>query len=503
MSSSIRKGLATSTGLEKAAHTGGRTRRVALFAATALLLLAQGLAALLFLRHGWDALAFPYPLNYGEGPLLDQSVRLAQFQNIYRTDLTTAPYVVSNYPPLFMLAQVPLVWLFGPALWYGRLISLLSVAAVALFVGLTLHALTKDRIAAIAGGLIFPAMPYVVRWSSLSRVDSLGLALSWAGLFVVARWPEKRWSVFVSALLLVAAVYTRQTYMLAAPLAAFVWLVAQGQRRRALETVAIAGGAGLVVFALLNIFTAGGFFLNTVTANLNDFRWERVSLNALGALLACPLLLLGSLAFLLLTPRKGNRSWWLVAPYLLASIPSAVLVGKVGSDVNYLLELSAALGLATGAFIAWQRKRPRLRIALIALLAVQVLTLAQSSRVPSGLQDYVIEQRGEVAQLSRMVARADGPVLTDDYMGLLPQQGHRIYFQPFEMTQLSRDGDWDQRPILKDIGEEKFPLIMIWSPPFAREIKRDRWTPRMLEEIHDHYQRTDRLADMVIYRPRE
>ena len=126
------------------------------------------------------------------------------------------------------------------------------------------------------------------------------------GLFVVARWPEKRWSVFVSALLLVAAVYTRQTYILAAPLAAFVWLVAQGQRRRALETAAIAGGAGLIVFALLNIFTGGGFFLNTVTANLNDFRWERVSLNALGALLACPLLLLGSLAFLLLTPRKGN-----------------------------------------------------------------------------------------------------------------------------------------------------------------------------------------------------
>jgi len=489
--------------LEKAASKGRRARRVALGAATAFLLLAQGLAVLLFLRHGWEALAFPYPLNYGEGPLLDQSVRLAAFQNIYRTDLGVAPYVVSNYPPLFMLAQVPFVWLFGPALWYGRLISLLSVSAVALFVGLTLHALTRDRIAAIAGGLIFPAMPYVVRWSSLSRVDSLGLALSWAGLFVVARWPEKRWSVFASALLLVAAVYTRQTYILAAPLAAFVWLVARGQRRRALETAAIAGGAGLIVFALLNIFTGGGFFLNTVTANLNDFRWERVSLNALGAFVACPLLLLGSLGFLLFAPREDNRSWWLVAPYLAASIPSAVLVGKVGSDVNYLLELSAALGLATGAFIAWQRKRPRLRIALIALLAVQMLALVQSSRVPSGLQNYVIEQRGEVAQLSRMVARADGPVLTDDYMGLLPQRGRRIYFQPFEMTQLTRDGDWDQRPILEDIQDEKFPLIMIWSPPFAREIKDDRWTARMLEEIHAHYQRTDRIADMVVYRPRE
>jgi hypothetical protein len=504
LSSIARKGLATSTGSQKErlAHKGGQTRRVALGVAIICLLLAQGLAVVLFLRHGWDALAFGYPLNYGEGPLLDQSVRLARFENIYRTDLGAPPYVVTNYPPLFMLAQVPFVWLFGPALWYGRLISLISVAAVALFVGLTLHALTRDRIASVAGALIFPAMPFVVRWSSLSRVDSLGLALSWAGLFVVARWPERRWSVFSSALLLVAAVYTRQTYMLAAPLAAFVWLVAQGQRRRALETAAIAGGASLLLFAALNISTGSGFFLNTVTANLNDFRWERVSLNALGALVACPLLLVGSLAYLLLTPRKGNRAWWLIAPYLIASVPSAMLVGKVGSDVNYLLELSAALGLATGAFIAWQRRRPRLRIVLIALLALQVLALAQSSRVSTGLQNYVIEQRNEVAQLSSMVANAEGPVLTDDYMGLLPERGKRIYFQPFEMTQLARDDDWNQRPFVEDIAREKFPLIMIWSPPFAREIKRDRWTPQMLKEIDAHYQRTDRIADMVIYRPK-
>jgi hypothetical protein len=492
----------TSIALEKEKTVGKGGRRVALWVVTTFLILAQGLAVLLFLRHGWQALSFAYPLNYGEGPLLDQSVRLAAFENIYRTDLSAPPYVIANYPPLFMLAQVPFVWLFGPAMWYGRLISLLSVAAVALFVGLTLHALTRDRLASLAGALIFPAMPYVVRWSSLSRVDSLGLALSWAGLFIVARWPQKRWSVFVSALLLVAAVYTRQTYILAAPLAAFVWLASQGQRRRALQTAAIAGGACLLLFAVLNISTGEGFFLNTVTANLNDFRWERVSLNALGALLACPVLLLSSLALLLLTPRKGNGAWWLVAPYLIASIPTAVLVGKVGSDVNYLLELSAALGLATGAFIAWQRRRPRLRIALIALLAVQMLALTQSSRVASGLQNYVIDQRAEVAQLSRMVASADGPVLTDDYMGLLPERGKRIYFQPFEMTQLARDGDWDQRPFVENIANEKFPLIMIWSPPFAREIKQDRWTPRMLEEIRNHYERQGRIADMVIYQPK-
>jgi hypothetical protein len=144
------------------------------------------------------------------------------------------------------------------------------------------------------------------------------------------------------------------------------------------------------------------------------------------------------------------------------------------------------------------------QILLLVLLALQVLALGQSSRVPSGLQDYIIEQRTEVGQLSRIVAEAKGPVLADDYMGLLPLNGRHIYLQPFEMTQLARDGAWDERPLVRDIKEGQFPIIMMWKPPFAREIKRDRWTPEMLKEIRVHYERTNNdLADMVIYRPKE
>ena len=483
------------------ARTAIRTRRVAPGVATAVLLLAQSWALMLFLRHGWDALAFPFPLNYGEGPLLDQAVRLANFEGIYSSDLARAPYTISNYPPFYLLVQAPFVWLFGPELWYGRLISLASVAATALFVALTLFTLTRDRIAAMAAGLTFPAIPYVLRWSSLGRVDLLGLALSWAGLFAVVRWPGRRRAIVAAALLFVAAVLTRQTYVLAAPLTAFVWLLVQGQRRRALELAGLSCGLGLVSFAALNVATDGGFFLNTVTANINDFRWERVSFNALGAGLACPLLLLGGLAFAWRAPR--DRAWWLVVPYLALSVPSALLVGKVGSDVNYLLELSAALCLATGALIAWQRERPRLRALLISLLALQVLALAQSSLVPSGLQDYVVDQEKEVRQLSRIVAGAEGPVLTDEHMGLLPLNGKRIQFQPFEMTQLSRDGSWKQDRAVETIQSEEYAVVMMWEPPFAKDIKQDRWTEEMLGAVEAHYEPTDRLADMVVYRPKE
>ena len=476
-----------------------RVRWVAPGVATAVLLLAQTWALLLFLRHGWDALSFPFPLNYGEGPLLDQAVRLASFQSIYPADLGAAPYTISNYPPLYLLVQAPFVWLFGPELWYGRMISLASVGVTALFVALTLFTLTRDRIAAMAAGLTFPAIPYVMRWSSLGRVDLLGLALSWAGLFTVVRWPERRRAMIAAAVLFVAAVLTRQTYVLAAPLTAFVWLLVGGHRRRALELAGVSWGLGLVSFAALNVVTDGGFFLNTVTANINEFRWERVSFNALGALLACPLLLLGGLAFISRGPRDG--AWWISVPYLALTVPSALLVGKVGSDVNYLLELSAALCLVTGALIAWQRERPRLRALVISLLAVQVLALAQSSLVPAGLQDYVIDQEREVRQLSRVVAEADGPVLTDEHMGLLPLNGKKIPLQPFEMTQLSRDGSWDQTRAVQSIRNEEYAVVMMWEPPFARDIKQDRWTEKMLGAVEAHYEPESKLADMVVYRP--
>src|SRR5215510_10357917 len=88
-------------------------QRLALMAAVALLLWTQAHALALFVRHEWMAITFPYPLDYGEGPLLDQAVRLARFENIYRGDLTVPPYTLANYPPLFPLAQAPFVWAFG------------------------------------------------------------------------------------------------------------------------------------------------------------------------------------------------------------------------------------------------------------------------------------------------------------------------------------------------------------------------------------------------------
>ena len=114
---------------------------------------------------------------------------------------------------------------------------------------------------------------------------------------------------------------------------------------------------------MLDWLTGGGFSFNVVTANLNEYQagsapastWGTVGVHAHSLLIAVGL-------FLLLA-RLVSRlpSWRLVAPYLSAPALSGLTIGKVGSNVNYLLELGAAVSLAIGALIAWQRPRPLVR----------------------------------------------------------------------------------------------------------------------------------------------
>jgi ABC-type sugar transport system permease subunit len=226
--------------------------------AAAVFVLLCAFLASLFVRHGLAALAFPYPLNYGEGPLLDQAARLTDLKNTYPADLSKPPYVVSNYPPLFVLLQAPFVWIFGPGFLYGRAISLASTVAAAGLIAATLNAFTRDKTASAACGLTFLAVPFMLHWSSLDRVDMMGLALSWGGLYAVVRRPDRRNALLVAVLFFVAAIYTRQTYALAAPLAAFAWLLAAGHGRRALALATLTVGLACCSWELSAPSRAGG-----------------------------------------------------------------------------------------------------------------------------------------------------------------------------------------------------------------------------------------------------
>jgi hypothetical protein len=471
------------------------------------------LAATAFLIHSALSVAYRYPLDYGEAPMVDQARRLLEGETLYRPDLSTPPYTISNYPPLYPLTLVPVLALFGPSFAFGRFLSVASAAATALALAGIVRIQTRQRTAAWVTGMAFLSWPYVLEWSGRARVDLLALALSTWALYVVVRWPGERRKTIVAGLLLVAAVYTRQSYGLAAPLAAAVWLWARCGWREALRLVAVVALVGLALLLLLMVTTGGGFWTHVVTANVNAFSFDRVMHHARNLRDAAPLLLVVGGATVLLGPGQ-LAAWPLVAPYLLGAVGSGVTIGKVGSNINYLLELCAALSLSAGLLVAWMGRddgAPRTtaglwRAVLGALLAVGLAAQA-GTLVRTSLQGPVQTLKGRLSaetplsELEALVAATDGTILADEYMGLLTLQGRAIALEPFEMTQLVHDGVWDQRPLLARIRSREFPLIMIhhfrnWP------VYKERWTPEMLGEILTSYEATRFMAETLVFEPR-
>lgn len=462
-------------------------------------------ALILCLAYQFLAVSYRYSLDYGEAPLVDQAMRLASGQNIYRADVSTPPYTISNYPPLYVALVAASVKLFGPSqsFFVGRMVSVLSMWASSILLMLIVYAPTRDRFAALSAGLIFPAFPFVLYWSPLLRIDMLALALSLAGLCLLADGLKEGQPVSPRrltgiALLLVAAIYTRQSYGLAAPFAAFVWLLARDWRQ-ALRLAVLVSGFGLALFLIFNGLTHGGFFFNIVTANVNEFRldlleynWGRVREAAL-----IPLCIGGASLFL---TRRWNPLWMLAAPYLIGASVSAATIGKIGSNVNYLLELCAALSLSAGAVVAWSRAHLSFYTLRAALLIILALAVGKMMHVM--LKDYTWDLRerraaiSELSQLEALIAETPGAILVDEYMGMLTLQGRPLVIQPFEVTQLAWAGKWDQSPLLDSINRKEFAAIILYDRPWVNE----RWTQEMLSAIGQSYRLVDVVAENKIYR---
>lgn len=532
-----------------------------------------------YYQNGNIALSYPYSLDYGEGPLLDQTLRMARFENIYHNSFDVPPYTISNYPPLFPLVQVPFVWIFGPAFWYGRMISIFCAFLTAVFIYLTLYSLSHSWAGAGVGGLLLLAFPYLQHWSMFNRIDELALCLSWAGLYVIVHnfgqvrnagkstgsegqdetetSPIRKEtlanltreilafrSFWIAAVLFILAIYTRQTYALAAPVSAFFWLIfgAQGSwKKRFVQAVwlgIVVAGITLALFLVFNIATAGGFYLNIVVSNVNKFIWDTVwhygreildKMWPLITLAGVFLLSEGIIAVIRWAVRWYRRrksspgqavertqpswkatSWALVLPYIITATAGSVTIGKDGSNVNYLLEFSAALSLAGGAALAatfqWKRWYVRLplHLVVIGVLAYQCNMLVDLTRknYDNHLKDRVTHL-DDVARVAQIVKDAPGIVLADEYMGLLPLAGKQLYFQPFEFKQMADGKIWDEMPFLDEIYKHKFDVILWYEPASWKDAIKARWTGSQAAVVVLSYDLVQKIGDVNVYRPKK
>jgi 4-amino-4-deoxy-L-arabinose transferase-like glycosyltransferase len=315
-----------------------------------------------YVQYAVSLTRFPFDYDQGEGFELNDTVLLSQGQSPYRSN-EVYPFYASNYPPLYHVLLVPFVWLFGPQYWYGRLAGFLATLITAGAIAYAVNRSTRHRPIALLSGLAFLASNYIYHIGPLFRQHIMMVMFETLAVVIIAGINfkqdsnQRQWRLLIAGMVcLFAAGYTKQL-AIATVAAVFVYLFLYIPRRAiALGIVfgAIAGG----LFLLLNVITGGQWWLNTITANVNQYILSQFIgllkqfIGLHGALLILAMLYT---AYELYFDRISLYSIWFVA----ASV-DGVLAGKWGAGDSYFSTMIAAACILAGLFAArtWNRQWP-------------------------------------------------------------------------------------------------------------------------------------------------
>jgi len=330
---------------------------------------------------------FPFDYDQGEGFELMDTLLFSQGQWPYRSN-ASYPFYSSNYPPIFHLAVAPLVWLFGPHYWTGRLVSFLGTLVTAVAIGYAVQHVGKRWWLSTLSGLAFLASNYIYHVGPLFRQHMFMVmfeTLAVIGVTLAIEREEesgKRQTgrlLLVMALLLLAG-YTKQLAY-ATVAAVFIFLFLRRPLRAVLWAVGFAAVTALIFF-WINWATDGMWLLNTVTANLNPFvpgqavglfrQWFGLHVVITVAALAYAL-------YQLYFERLSAYSIWLVL-----AVVNGVTAGKWGAGESYFATAIAAscvlTGIAFGRLLNGAEKRGFMRYAA-GLTLVPLLLLFQADRL--------------------------------------------------------------------------------------------------------------------------
>jgi hypothetical protein len=520
----------------------------------ALLLLAQ--VVFLVIRAG-HILGYPYPLDYGEGPLQAQVGWLLSGTPLWQlySDPALAPYAVINYPPVYHLACLPLAWIFSlfgmntpeAILLSGRIISLLSAIGASVAIACLAWNLQwpkqqskqQSLIAALLVAALFLGLPIVREWGTLMRVDMLGVSLGLWGMVLVQRWADER-KVLWAAALFVLCLFVKPS-LVAAPAAALVWLLLRNWLQ-AIRLGLLTGLSGLILLVLLNIASKGWFLTHILAANVNPWDaelakgfwreqwsmlWPLFSAAGLGIGLGC-------LSFAKPVKQWLGQQYGVLLPvlYTVFSAGVAIGVGKVGAYANYFLELFAGLVWLAASALIWgwastQQQPGLVRQALrLSSWAVPILLLGALLRYyPLWSQTYLasygliegerprrvafgrygiwqdLQREGEVIRalnyvnqgLTQEVVTVNAPILTD--IPAVASQAEKLsLIQAFEHRQLLDAGLWDQSATLRALANGEVPLVVI-------DYLGNWLTPEMISLITHRYAQTGSYGSFDTYEP--
>ncbi len=334
---------------------------------------------IVYLIYAANLFQFPFDYDQGEGFELMDTALFSLGEWPYRNN-DVYPFYSSNYPPLFHVITVPLVWLFGPKYWTGRLVSFLGTLVTAAAIAYAVKKDTKRRRGAerrgekkgrgrwwlsALTGLGFLASNYVYHVGPLFRQHMFMVMFETLAVVLLAQvvareeasGRDNNKGLLVVMFLLLLAGYTKQLAY-ATVAAVFIFLFLRQPKRAVMWAVPFAAVTGLI-FLWINAATDGMWLLNTVTANINPFiPGQAIGLFRQWFTLHTVIIIAAALfaVYQLYFERLSVYTIWFVAAVL-----NSVTAGKWGAGESYFATAIAAslilTGLAFNRLLDWSQNR--------------------------------------------------------------------------------------------------------------------------------------------------
>jgi hypothetical protein len=510
----------------------GRSRTLAIRRLyTWLTLVPLATAACLAIIRAIRLVPAPYELGYGEGLVLWQALHATTPSAVYHA-ISSSPFVVGVYPPLYLLVTRLLDSALGNIQVAGRLTTLMAfLGTLVVVAGLVRSALPSrlDPVARWAGALaaafLTASVSSVRGFVPSARVDGLGLLLTLLGLLIFVRARGSFRREVLAFGFFVAAMLTKQSFV-AAPLACLI-VTARGDLRRTLRLAGAGAVLGLLPLGWLTVVTNGQIFLHLFAYTQNHFSVLRmVTLTSENLREMLPLVALAAVVpgAMLLRPApsaaadassgedavSASRARVVavcLSVYVLCAFTISLTCGKVGSAPCYFMEWNAACCVLAGSCFGRavdRRSDPARRASLVAASAVlagfgllaTAETANQALRLTPGAARIEAARVAETEQVLQLVRSTPGLVYSDD-LTILVKAGRDLPVEPFIMFELARDGRWDIAPFVDQIAHGAFSLLVTQA-----DVPTNDLMPRELQDaIAAHYRRSATIGSYRIYSP--
>ena len=420
---------------------------------------------------------YPYDVGQYEAGIWAPSSLAANGNNPYDMSLTDQePYTMSPYGIIYYVVVGLGIKLFGLQFWFARALSFLCAIVCSLCIAKLVYSHTKNSNMVILGTILFIGQFPVQFWVGVQRPDMLALAFSLVSLTIALTSNPKNislLSVIMQATLISAAILVRQTCVVPVLIISLWYL----SHKAYFKLFAFLSSLLIVISAVvfgLDHTSAGGYLWQQFILPGSIGKDYPFGFRKLISFVTAPITISSLVLWVLFyintkDDRQGKtkdsgddfrgslyRNLLLIYT-LFALLLAMITASRQGANINYYLEVAAAMSIVIPLYGAKMNQESRTkRIYPIILLIVGFSFSIRGMQVCSGeyyrwkskgyydeivsvIKDKTKKEEPSYSQYPELITSAGRKYFFNDfvqYLGRAPQQ-HIIYNKVLESGKLA------------------------------------------------------------------